>query len=49
MIALLSKLCGQNKGELGPSCTGLSELRPPLDAPKDLQVQPWPKLAQPVH
>jgi len=32
-----------------PLAHGLNELRPHLDASKDLQVQPWPKLAQPVY
>jgi hypothetical protein len=27
----------------------LNALRPPLDSPKDPQVQPWLKLSQPVH
>jgi len=27
----------------------LNALRPPLDSSKDPQVQPWLKLAQPVH
>jgi hypothetical protein len=32
-----------------PLSHGLNVLRPPLNAPKDPQVQPWPKLTQPVH
>jgi len=32
-----------------PLAYGSNALKPPLDTPKDPHVQPWLKLAQPVH
>jgi hypothetical protein len=48
-VLLPKLLISQIRVDQVPLVYVLNALRPPLDALKDPQVQPWSQLAQPIH